>query len=97
MNRLCVRPFTALAVLGTLVAALTLAGCGRKGPLDPPPSAAAPVQPEAPTSGGLLSPMGPAAASGTRSDDHRAGVTSDGQAVAPRGQNKRIPLDALLD
>ena len=97
MNRLCARPFTALAVCGTLVAALTLAGCGRKGPLDPPPSAAAPVQPQASGSGGLLSPLGPAAASGARSDDHSAGVTSEGQAIAPKGQNKRIPLDVLLD
>jgi predicted small lipoprotein YifL len=30
-----------IAVIGALVAALGLAGCGRKGGLDPPPSAAA--------------------------------------------------------
>ena len=29
-----------LAVIGALVAALALAGCGRKGALDPPPGAA---------------------------------------------------------
>jgi len=36
-----------LAVLGVLAAALTVAGCGRKGPLDAPPSAAidAPASP----------------------------------------------------
>jgi predicted small lipoprotein YifL len=28
-----------IAVIGALVAALGLAGCGRKGPLDPPPGA----------------------------------------------------------
>jgi hypothetical protein len=32
-------------LVGTLaVTALTLAGCGRKGPLDPPPSAAVPTE-----------------------------------------------------
>ena len=34
------RRWTLLAVAGV---ALALAGCGRKGPLDPPPNAAAPV------------------------------------------------------
>jgi len=33
-----VRPLICLAVFG--IAALALAGCGRKGPLDPPPAAA---------------------------------------------------------
>ena len=32
-------PFIRLATIGVLVAALGLAGCGRKGPLDPPPGA----------------------------------------------------------
>jgi predicted small lipoprotein YifL len=33
-----------LAAAGALVAMLGLTGCGRKGPLDPPPAAAVPVQ-----------------------------------------------------
>jgi predicted small lipoprotein YifL len=33
-----------IAVVGALVAALGLAGCGRKSGLDPPPSAAVPQQ-----------------------------------------------------
>jgi predicted small lipoprotein YifL len=35
------RTFYRLALIGVLAAALGLAACGRKGPLDPPPSAAA--------------------------------------------------------
>ena len=39
------RPLSRLALIGVAVAALTLAGCGRKGPLDPPPGASmAPAQ-----------------------------------------------------
>ena len=33
--------FARIAVIGALVAALGLAGCGRKGGLDPPPGASA--------------------------------------------------------
>src|SRR5205085_12353185 len=36
------RPLVKLAAVGALVAALALSGCGRKGPLDPPPAAAVP-------------------------------------------------------
>ncbi len=50
-----------------------LSACGRKGPLDPPPSAAA----------------GPAP---TDLD-----VDASGRPIAPPGQKRRIPLDALLD
>ena len=32
-------PFVTLALVGALTAAFALAGCGRKGPLDPPPAA----------------------------------------------------------
>jgi predicted small lipoprotein YifL len=37
-----------IAVIGALVAALGLAGCGRKGGLDPPPVAGVAVDPNAP-------------------------------------------------
>ena len=39
MSRIAARPLVSLALIGAFVAALTLAGCGRKGPLDPPPAA----------------------------------------------------------
>ena len=38
-----------VAAVGALVAALGLSACGRKGPLDPPPSAAAHSAQAAPT------------------------------------------------
>ena len=42
MHRFSDRPFFRLALLGalglTLTLTLALAGCGRKGPLDPPPA-----------------------------------------------------------
>jgi predicted small lipoprotein YifL len=38
--RFCNRSFLRLAAFAALGAALALGGCGRKGPLDPPPSAA---------------------------------------------------------
>ena len=40
--------FARIAVIGALVAALALAGCGRKGGLDAPPGAAAAEQGAAP-------------------------------------------------
>jgi predicted small lipoprotein YifL len=39
LSRFFNRPFISLALIGVFAAALTLAGCGRKGPLDPPPAA----------------------------------------------------------
>jgi predicted small lipoprotein YifL len=71
------------AVLVMLGVALLLAGCGRKGPLDPPPAAAVPV----------AGPDGVAVA------EQPGEVTygPDGQPIAPRGQRKRIFLDWLVD
>ena len=50
MSLFCDRPLSRLALIGVAVASLTLAGCGRKGPLDPPPGAsmAAPTPAETP-------------------------------------------------
>jgi predicted small lipoprotein YifL len=46
-NRIALR----LAAFAALAAALALGGCGRKGPLDPPPSAAIAPAPEGPALG----------------------------------------------
>ena len=97
------RPFLRLAVIGALAAALGLAGCGRKGPLDPPPSAAAPgAQPQAtnqPPS--IMGPFGSPSSSGGQTASGGAGtgagVDPSGQAIAPKGEHKRIPLDSLLN
>jgi predicted small lipoprotein YifL len=72
-----------LAVIGALAAALVLTGCGRKGPLDPPPSAsvaerAAAGDPQAGQSGPVMD--------------------AQGRPIAPQSaQKKRIVLDWLLD
>jgi predicted small lipoprotein YifL len=39
VSQCCDRPIVRLALLAALAAALGLTGCGRKGPLDPPPAA----------------------------------------------------------
>lgn len=94
-------------VLGAVIAALGLSGCGRKGPLDLPPSAAvdAPAQNQPQqgnaqqgpgfTSFGSTQPREPE--SQRTAIGERAGVASDGRPIAPRGEKRRIPLDALID
>jgi predicted small lipoprotein YifL len=83
----CERSFLRLALAGALVASLGLAACGRKGPLDPPPAAAA----AAPAGDSRAAPIG------SESAKDNPGVGPHGQAVAPKGPNKRIPLDVLLN
>jgi predicted small lipoprotein YifL len=75
-----------VAAIGALVAALGLSACGRKGPLDPPPSAT----------------HSAAAPDGSQKSDlpgRQVGVGSDGKAVAPppTGQNRPFILDWLVE
>jgi predicted small lipoprotein YifL len=90
------RPLLRLALIGVLAASLGLAACGRKGPLDPPPGASLDgvTQPDIP---GLMSSTGRAAPIGSDDVDGHPGVGPDGQAIAPKGPKKRIPLDVLLN
>ena len=83
------RVIARLAVLGALAASLAVAGCGRKGPLDAPPSAAI----DAPAT------TAPAAAAAAPVPAGRqARVTPEGQALAPPGERKPVPLlDWLLN
>ena len=76
------RPFLRLALIGALAASFVLAACGRKGPLDPPPSA---------------SVAGDQAAPGAPQDTRGRPVGHDGKLIAPGMQDKRIPLDVLLN
>ena len=90
------RPFARLALIGLLAAALGLAACGRKGPLDPPPGASleGETQPVAP---GLISNTGRSKSSIGSSSGSYSGVGEDGQVQAPPGPKKHIPLDNLLN
>jgi predicted small lipoprotein YifL len=87
LTRFSDRRFTRLALIGVALAALTLAGCGRKGPLDPPPGASMVSEPapaaDAPATSDLVTPTG---------------QTRDApRATVPAGPNKRIFLDGLLN
>ena len=69
-----------MAMAGTL--ALGLGGCGRKGPLDPPPGAA----------------IAPAPAEQSQSAVPRVfGDGSQTESARTNAPQKRIPLDALLE
>ena len=84
------RIFLRLALIGALAASLGLAACGRKGPLDPPPAASlAGEQANAPGAAGSNRQAQP--------QQEGAGITSAGEAVAPKGPHKQIPLDVLLN
>ena len=83
------RPIVLLAVTGML-AALALAGCGRKGPLDPPPAAA--------VTGDQAAPAAPIAAPfGSRADTTNPALGPDGKPLAPKGPNTHIVLDDILN
>ena len=82
LSHFCDRPFVRLALLGALAAAFALAGCGRKGPLDPPPASLA---------GEKTAPAGNAATA------DNPGVGANSQPTAPKDSNKRIFLDGLLN
>jgi predicted small lipoprotein YifL len=73
---------TRIAVIGALVAALGLAGCGRKGGLDPPPGASIAEPAVVAQPGPGLGPeTGP-----------------DGRALAPaQGPKRSTPIDWLVD
>jgi predicted small lipoprotein YifL len=76
------RPFFRFVLIGALAASLGLAGCGRKGPLDPPPSASLAGEQSVPAA---------------NPGDGRPPTGPDGKPLAPGGVNKRIPLDVLLN
>ena len=86
--------FTAVAVI-SLVAAVALTGCGRKGPLDLPPGAAPTPAPAKPASGASLNPMAPAAAGEKRSET--SVFTSAGKPVAITAPKRPLPMDWLLE
>ena len=90
------RPLSRLAVAAAMAALLVLGGCGRTGPLDPPPGASAAGEP-APQSGGLLTPMASPIGGGNSTSSAPAALGPDGRPLAPKGPNRRIFLDGLLN
>ncbi|MCW5692887.1 MAG: lipoprotein [Pseudolabrys sp.] len=87
------RPFFRLAVIGALALTLGLAACGRKGPLDPPPGAAATgeTQPAQGTTPSLLNPVGVSPMGGG------GGGSGYDAMETPKGEKKSIFLDKLLN
>jgi len=77
-----------LAVIGALIAALGISACGRKGSLDPPPAAAIEPDLDAPT---------PRATVNEPDAIGSATTLRRGLAPTPRGPDKRLPIDILLD
>ncbi|HSL79199.1 MAG TPA: lipoprotein [Pseudolabrys sp.] len=75
------RPLLRLALIGALAASFALAACGRKGPLDPPPSAS--------VAGEQAVPAG--------AQVYRGPIGPDGRPIAPGMRDKSIPLDVLLN
>jgi hypothetical protein len=73
-----------IAVVGALVGALGVAGCGRKSGLDPPPAAAIPAAPQQ-------------TAGAQPTTEPGAGVDAEGKPVTASGRRKHIFLDWLLD
>jgi predicted small lipoprotein YifL len=75
-----------LAMFGALAAAMSLAACGRKGPLDPPPG------------GMILEPRSGMPAVTPRGTPRPAPAYDDqGRPIASEGPDRRLPLDWLLD
>src|SRR5471032_3153035 len=95
LNRFCDRRFLRLALIGVALVSLGLAACGRKGPLDLPPGASYGGEPQASVpagnSGPTVSPIG------GQARDNGMGISTEGKPQAPKGPNKHIPLDVLLD
>ena len=83
----------AVATIGALAAALALAGCGRKGALDPPPGGyVLPSSGMTPVTGRGLPQEQP---QDQPQDQPRYG--EDGRPIAPSGPERRIPADWLID
>jgi len=72
-----------IAAIGALVAALGLAGCGRKGGVDPPPGAS------------IVDP-GPAVVPGA-GPGPTPETMPDGRPLAPQAPRRSTPIDFLID
>jgi predicted small lipoprotein YifL len=84
------------AVAVAMVAALGLSGCGRKGPLDPPPSSLTNPQPmtQRPSLGDESGNIGPSLTAGQASS--RAVEAAPASTTASPPPKKTFPLDFLI-
>jgi predicted small lipoprotein YifL len=94
----CDRLRRALALIALGAAALSLAACGRVGPLQPPPGPAVAAAPTASaTPPGAPAPTGPVASAKAAPENAQTnGFDAYGNPVAPAGQKRSFPLDFLL-
>lgn len=74
-----------LATFAALAAAVLLAGCGRKGPLDPPPG------------GWEIAPGGMTNVSNKPAEPAPQQYDSEGKPIAPLGRKRPMPMDVLLN
>jgi predicted small lipoprotein YifL len=87
-----VNPRFSIAVIGALAAALALTGCGRKGPLDPPPGSASSPPAKPANTGFGLTPQAPETPATPPSFD------AQGKPVAPaNAPKKHLPMDWLIE
>ena len=91
MNRPLFKFGRVAALVGIVITASTLAGCGRKGSLDLPPTAAGPVPEQ---TGPALGEQGDAL---THSPSGAAPASPDAPPPQPRAGRKWFPLDFLLN
>jgi predicted small lipoprotein YifL len=86
---------THVAVIGLLAAAFALAGCGRKGALDPPPTAGAPPPPAKATMPGIGLHSAPAPA---KPKTTTGGFDEEGRPIASgNAPKRRLPMDWLIE
>ena len=85
--------FTHLAVISTLAAVFALGGCGRKGPLEPPPGPAAATAPAGKPASPGLSPVTTAQKPPTPSSFNSQGKPVP---IGP-GPKRALPMDWLIE
>jgi predicted small lipoprotein YifL len=94
-ERFIVKPrFSHIALIGALVAAFALSGCGRKGPLDPPPGAAGAPPAQVTASPNVFSPVPERQQAASQEGSFDAQGRPIGIGSGPK---RRLPIDWLLD
>ena len=78
-----------VATIGAIALALAVSGCGRKGPLDPPPGG---YQIERGIGRTAVTPRGE-----VRPQSKPPEYDEDGRPIAPEGSRKKLPGDWLIN